>query len=62
MTTKPKDPDANAAHQKAWRDRSKATAGGPEVRGIFAPKPHHAKIKAAARRTAAELAAKEKTP
>ena len=58
MTTKPKDPEANAAHQQAWRDRSKAAAGGPEVRGIFAPKPDHAEIKANALKTASRLARK----
>ena len=51
----------NAERQRNLRARD-AAADVAEVRGIKAPKPHHAKIKAAARKTAAELAAKEKTP
>jgi len=54
MTTKPKDPAQNAAHQKAWRDRNKAAAGGTEVRGIFAPTNLHPAIKQAAREVIAK--------
>lgn len=58
MTTKPKDPAQNAAHQKAWRDRNRTEAGGPEVRGIFAPKEDHPAIKEKARDHADKLARK----
>jgi hypothetical protein len=50
------------AQRKAAERARDAAADVAEVRGIKAPTKHHAKIKAAARRTAAELAAKEKTP
>ena len=37
-----------AQRQAAKRARDKEAAGGPEVRGIYAPQPLHAPIKAAA--------------
>jgi len=49
----------NTERQRDLRARD-AAADVAEVRGIKAPVKHHAKIKAAARKTAAELAAKEK--
>jgi hypothetical protein len=54
-------PKTNAERQKTWRDRAKVAAKGPEVRGIFAPKPHHTAIKEAARKAAAKLAKEPKT-
>ena len=44
MTDKPKDPTA-AARQAAKRARDAAAAGGPEVRGIYAPTGLHKRIK-----------------
>ena len=38
----------DAQRQAAKRARDAAAAGGPEVRGIYAPQPLHATIKAAA--------------
>ena len=46
-TAKRPDPTA-AARQAAKRARDAAAAGGPEVRGIYAPTGLHATIKAAA--------------
>ena len=44
-----------AERQKALRERRKAAAGGPEVRGVYAPTEHHARIRVAAMRCAARL-------
>lgn len=47
MTTKPA-PIPGKDRQKALRARKAAAAGGPEVRGIYAPLPLHPPIKEAA--------------
>ena len=61
-----KRPDPTAAQRKAAERARKAAAGLAEVRGIFAPKPDHTKIKAEALKVARKLARrdapKEKTP
>jgi hypothetical protein len=56
-----KDPK-NAEYQRAWRQRSKEAAGGPEVRGIYAHPDDHPPIKAYAAEISAKRTKQQKKP